>query len=567
MKKNNLETEEEYKDLEEYRLSVLKRIGIIILAVLGIIIIFLFLRSCTNNENLDLNKTLLEAGKEYYEYNEHLLPNSVGDCKKVTLTTLSKEGLVNKTKYSDCGSENTYVKVCKLESGKYHFVAIMDCINEKTDNLYGDWKEGIEKDIISDSSDIKFLFQVEYLDIKDAKLGNIEEFWEDEIPYSKYKTEAVTKYFRYKDLQYIWNITSKRYYPGDATSIANIKEYYIVLPSADYKYKDNENTSVSKYFNTTEKKVYWVDESGNRKISTTAPDSVYIYPDNPIYQTRYRTRIWTETSKPITVNPTQLWYCSSSDYENQVTSFVACENNTNNPEFTITERMVYTCDGGLTEVGQSGICYQCTDGSGLRTDKTSCGSYSAWGTYTTASCDVSSDLCMSTTITAYQWYKLVDGERKYYPSNVAIASSEKTYYAEAPAAGLIKDVSTTTTGWKWYKKINTTTTSYYATSPQTGATKTDISRWTDFTKWSTAVPKSLGSDGTRIIETRNNIKLKQITGDSDKWLTYNQEYMEIDNLLTSLQENNYKVYSLDDMTFSGELKYKVKLFIRDKEVN
>ncbi len=563
MKNKDIDNEE-YRDLEEHRLSVLKRTGIIILVILGIMIIFLFLKSCTKTEDNDLSKTLLEAGKEYYEYNEHLLPTAVGDCKNVTLTTLSQEGLINKAKYADCGNDSTYVKVCKLESGKYHFVAIMDCVNEKTDDLYGSWKEGTEKDIISDSSDIKFFFQVQYLDTTNANVGNSEEYWEDEIPYSKYKTEAVTKYYRYKDLQYIWNITSKRYYPGDATSIANIKEYYITSPSADYKYKDNENTKVSKYFSTTEGKIYWVDESGNRNFALTAPDNVYIYPDNPVYQTGYATRVWTETSKPVTADSTQFWYCSSPNDENQIRSTVPCENNVNN--YTITERMIYSCDGGLTEVGQNGVCYQCTDGKGLRTDRSSCGYYSDYGNYSKTPCDTSSDLCTTKIFTAYQWYKLVDGERKYYPSNSTTASGEKTYYGESPVTSLIKDVTTTTTGWKWYKKLDTETTSYYSTSPQTGATKTDTSRWTDFTKWSTAVPQSLGSEGTRMIETRNKIKLKQITGDTDSWLNYNEKYMELDSILTSLQAKGYKVYSLDDITSSGELKYKVKLFVRNKEV-
>lgn len=557
--------DDDYKDLEHRRLSVMKRLGIAILVILGIIVIFMFLRGCGKTEDFDSNKTLLEAGKEYYEYNDHLLPNSIGECDKVTLTTLSQNGLIDKSKYSSCATDSTYVKVCKLESGKYQFVAILDCENEKTETSYGDWKEAKEGDIITDSSDVKFMFQAQYLDMANSNLGAVEDLWEDDITYTKYKTESVTKYYRYKDLQYIWNITAKRYYPQDASGAGDIKEYYISSPSSDYKNKDSENTSVSKYFSTTESKVYWVDSNGNRKYASKAPDSVYVYPDNAIYQTRYRTRTWTETSKPVTASPTQIWYCSAAGSSYQVTSLVACENNTLNPSFTTTVRMIYSCDGGLTDVGQSGTCYRCTDGSGLRTDRTSCGSYSSWSSYTTTSCDTASDLCSSATITIYQWYKLVNGERKYYPSNASAASGEKTYYASAPASGLIKDTTTTTTGWKWYKKIDTVTSSYYSTSPQTGATKTDTSKWMDFTKWSTSVPKSLGNDGTRVIESKNKIKLRQILTDSESWLTFNEEYMNLDELLTALQAKGYKVYSLDDITASGELKYKVKLYIRNLE--
>lgn len=565
MSRRNDYEDDDYRDRDYKKTNALKGVGIAILLILAIIVIFLFLRSCNQTGIFDADKTLLEAGKEYYEYNDHLLPAAAGDCEKVTLTTLSQEGLINKSKYKECGSDTTYVKVCKLESGKYHFVAILNCPDNKTEDKFGQWKEGTESDIITDKSDLKFMFQAQYLDTANSNLGQLEDLWEDEITYAKYKTESITKYYRYKDLQYIWNITAKKYYPGDATSASNIKEYYTSAPSPDYKYKDNENTNVAKYFSTTETKVYWADENGVKKMSTTAPDSVYIYPDNPIYQTRYRTRVWTETSKPVAAPPTQLWWCSKSGSTLWVSSYVTCENNVLNPAYTTTEKMMYTCDGGLTEVGQNGTCYQCTDGSGLRTDRTSCGSYSAWSSYVTTPCDTSSDLCSSKTITIYQWYKLVNGQRKYYPSNSDTAGGETNYYASAPSVGLIKDESTVTTGWKWYKKYETTTSSYYSTSPQTGATKTDTSRWSDFTKWSTAVPKSLGNEGTRVIESKNKIKLRQILGDNNNWLTFNEEYMEEDALLTALQEKGYKVYSLSDILSSGELKYKVKLYVRNQE--
>lgn len=560
--------EEYYEDKEERRLSLIKRLGITILVILGIIIIFFLLKGCEGfKKEKDLNTTLLEAGKEYYEYNAYLLPSSIGDCKTVSLSTLINEDLIDKAKYTGCDSNSTYVKVCKLESGKLHFVAFLNCDSEVTDNQYKDWAEGNESDIIEDSSDIKFTYKVEYLNTSSSLLGETEELWEDEITYSKFKTISTTKYYRYKDLQYIWNITSKKYYPGDKADASNVKEYYIVAPSNKYNNKDNENKSVSKYFSAaSQNKVYWVNEAGTKKVSATAPDDVYIYSDNAIYQTWYRTRTWTETSKPVTAAPTQVWYCASPNDVNQIVSFLSCDTQTNNPGYTITVKMIYTCDGGLTEVGQNGVCYRCTDGSGLKSDKTSCGNYSSWSKYSQTLCDITSDLCEAKTAVGYNWYKLEYTEKKYYPSNATDVSKENTYYVSAPIAGLIKDTSTTTTGWKWYKKVSSQTINYYTTAPQSDATKTGTSKWTEFTSWATTKPASLGNAGTRIVETKNKIKLRTILGDSDEWLTFNEEFMDLEPLLLLLQEKGYKVYSLDDINTSGELRYKIKLYVRNKEV-
>ncbi len=559
----------EEMDPEEKRLVILKRLGVTILVILGILVVFMLLRSCGKNGitgEKDLNKTLLEAGKEYYEYNEYALPDSIGECATVDLKTLAELGLIDKSNYTDCENDTTYVKVCKLESGKYHFVALMDCTSEKTDKLYGEWTEGKEKDLVVGESDIKFKYQVQYLDTTNSTVSEVEEYWEDEIPYDTYKTESITKYYRYKDLEYIWNVDTKRYYPGDAASSSNIKEYYKTSPAGGYIYKDSENNKVSKYFSTTEEKEYYMSSNGVPAVSASAPNAEYKYSDNPVYQTRYRTRSWTETSKPVTTEPVKLWFCSKPGDVNQVTSYVPCEENVNNPEYTVMERMIYTCNGGVSEVGQNGTCYRCTDGSGLKTDNTSCGSYGAWSKYTKEVCDVTkTDECTSATITLYQWYKLSNGKRTYYPSGKSNASDENTYYASAPKEGLIEDTATTTTGWKWYSKTNTQTNYYSATAPSAGAKKTTTSRWTSWTSWSTKVPVSLGTSGTRTIESKSKIKIKKIeTTGKEEWLDFNKEYMELNELLTALQEKEYKVYSLEDITASGELKYKVKMYIRNK---
>ena len=513
-----------------------------------------------NKENSNSNNA--------HEINSYLLPKNVGECSTVNLLTLSQQGLIDRNNYTSCKSDSTYLKVCKLPSGKYHFVAFLDCTNNVTDKKYSNWEEGNESRIVSDLTDVRFLYQAQYLEVKDSSLGGLEELWEDEIKYKNYKIEGTTKYYRYRDLQYIWNIKSFRYYPNDLAEAANVKEFYTTAPANGYIKKSNENKSVAKYFSTTEEKVYWVDENGVKKLGLEAPDSVYIYKDNPIYSTRYRSRTWTETSKPVTSAPTKMWYCASPNDVNQVVLYEDCAVQTTNPNYTITKKIVYTCDGGLTDVGETGTCYRCTNGSGLKATKDSCGSYGNWSSWVTTVCDTTkTDLCESRTITAYNWYKLVNGERKYYPSGATDAKNEKTYYAESPSSGLIRDESTVTTGWKWYKEIETQTSGYSTTAPKPNAVKTDKSRWTEFTSWSTTKPESLGTSGTREIQTKSKIKLRQIISNKEEeWKVFNTDYLTLDELLKQLQDKGYKVYSIEDLNSSGELKYNVKLMIRNREV-
>ena len=242
-----------------------------------------------------------------------------------------------------------------------------------------------------------------------------------------------------------------------------------------------------------------------------------------------------------------------------------------NPNHTITVNHIYTCDGGFTEVEQNGVCHRCNDGQGLKATEDSCGYYSASFddlSWTTTTCDTSvEDLCISKTITAYNWYKLEKGDRTYYPSGSKLASGEKTYYAQAPVSGLIRDEETVTTGWKWYKSTETQTTTYYTTSPQTGATKTDKSRWTEYSSWSTTKPESLGSNGTREIQAKSKVELRKITSSgTSEWKVLNNEYLTLDELITQLKAKGYKVESLEDITLNGELRYKAKIQTRDKEV-
>ena len=564
------------EDYENGNKEILKRLGLVILVVVTIILLFFLLKGCVNGKgknkshvaNKDLSTILLEAGKNYYKMNSHYLPEYGGECTSVDLIVLSQQGFIDRTTFTACDNEKTYVKVCKLTNGKYHYVPFLSCTNDVTEAKYSAWKDGEESNVIADKTDVKFLFQAEFLDDASSVLGPVESVWEDEINYSNYKIVDSTKYYRYRDFQYIWKVKSTNYYPNNASDASNVKEYYVASPATGYTNKSDQNNSVAKYFSTTEEKIYWTDASGNKKWGLTAPDDVYIYKDNPIHDTRYRTRTWTETSKPSPASPAELWICKSASDTVQYISDLPCEIQTVNPNHTITVSHIYSCDGGLTDVGQDGVCYRCNDGNGLKVTRDSCGYYSSWGSYTKTACDTTqTDICESKTLTAYNWYKLGNGERTYYPSGSKLASGEKTYYSEAPATNLIRDEQTVTTGWKWYKSTETETPTYYATSPMVGATRTNKSRWSDYSNWTTAKPESLSPNGIREIQTKTRIDLRRITSSGNsEWKVFNNEYLALDDLIKELKNKGYKVDSLKDIILSGELRYKTKLLIRDKEV-
>ena len=566
-------------DYEKRNREILKRLGLVILVVVTIILLFFLLKGCVNNNtknknknlpvvNKDLSTILLEAGKEYYKSNSHYLPRYGGECNSVNSLTLSQQGLIDKAKFTSCDNESTYVKVCKLSNGKYHYVPFLYCQDNITEKKYSTWMEGQESSVVADQTDVKFLFQVEFLEDASSVLGPIESIWENEISYNNYKIVDSTKYYRYRDLQYIWNVKTTNYYPSNVSDASKVNEYYVTSPAANYTNKSNQNNSVAKYFSTTQEKIYWVDANGNKKLALSAPDNEYIYKDNPIYDTRYRTRTWTETSKPVSASPLELWICKSPTAATQYISDLPCETQTVNPNYTITINHIYSCDGGLTDVGVNGVCYRCTDGQGLKVTRDSCGYYGSWGSYTKTICDTTqTDVCESKTLTAYYWYKLGPGEKTYYPSGSKTASGEKTYYAEAPTNNLIRDEATVTTGWKWYKSTESQTATYYATAPVLGATKTSKSRWTEFSSWSTTKPESLSPNGTREIQIKTKLDIRKITpSGNSEWKIFNSEYLTLDELIKQLQAKGYNINSLEDIMLSGELKYKTKLLIRNKEV-
>ena len=137
---DNNEPEEKKSGLS----TVLKWLLIIIIII---IIILLLLKSCGCNNNSNLEGDLLNAGKKYYETNNK--PQIRGTCDTVTLGELIEKNLLKENQYSNCDKNNTYVKVCLLESGSYHYAPVLSCPKEEE---YTDWKKGIEADVIPDKT-------------------------------------------------------------------------------------------------------------------------------------------------------------------------------------------------------------------------------------------------------------------------------------------------------------------------------------------------------------------------------------------------------------------------------
>lgn len=222
---------------------VLSVLGILILAVIA----FLLIKGCGKVNNNDVERDLLEAGKEYYRIDETLLPQATGECKTVTLDTLLTEELVTTPEnYADCNKDKTYVKVCKLESGSYHYLPVMQCGSTLADDNFTDWQEGTESDLVTDKSDVRFTFKGEYLEVSDENLEEEQEAWLDELKDVNYTTVSSTKYYRYRDLTWKWQ-TSKKEYFGTNT-------YYASAPSNEYSSTDGKTTGWKWYTESSSEK-------------------------------------------------------------------------------------------------------------------------------------------------------------------------------------------------------------------------------------------------------------------------------------------------------------------------
>lgn len=551
---NYLNEEEEKKDK---RIKTLKYIGISLIFIILIVVILFFMKGCTvkKDDNKDLITDLLTAGKEYYETNEYLLPASKGECSSVSLKLLKDYELLKNDKYDECNDEETLVKVCKLESEKYHWVPLLSCNSYKSEDYFLSWKEGTESDLIDGKSDVRFLFLGKYLNLTNASLGEVKELWKDEITLTNYKTLAVTNYYSYRNKEYLWNLNERNYYTstGDKNKASDVNEYYTASPKSGYTSKDSEDSTVAKWYIVTNEgtRIYW----NNGEYSHTKPAG-YDYSTDGVYDDVYYARTFTKTSDSLTKAPTKMYECSSTDYTYTVISPNACSEH---PTHKTTVREFYTCDGGTTTTTEGATCYYCNDNLKLSGDKLSCGTYSSWAEVD--SCTGGTDVCLHQQITVYKWYKIEGEEREYYPSKSGTAANEKIYYKTSPVSKAVKDPTTITTGYKWYKLVTTGTSDYSFTAPSEYDTKTSTYRWTSWTTYSTVKPSN-SSD--REIKKKQKIKLQEIlsTTTEEDWTNLTEEYLTEEEMLAKFNEIGKNVTNFSDINASGDIKYEIKLYFR-----
>lgn len=537
-------------------------IGFLVVAAI-IIVIILFLKGCASGNKkptepttptFDYEKTLLEAGKKFYENNTDLAPVANGECSTVELSTLVSKGLINPENFTTCDNSETYVRVCVLPNGTKQYTPWLKCTDKDSNSEYADEKEGTISDIKADETLVRFTFMPKRLKSGGQNLGPVEEVWKEDIKYSSYKTLATTKYYRYRDQLFTWMVTDKTYYTskGDKKNASDVNEYYTLAPNSNYNLHDNKTDNAYKWYTITGgDKVWALDKNGNKIPSKNAIGD-YNVPGETLIA-NHEKRSVTGTS-----NAYHYYICgkySTSTNKKYQLDKKCGEGTDSNLTYTFEE--FYTCGYGDVADIEAG-----------RVKKgEKCSTYSEWK-LTFEQCNESLPTCRKVTpVYYYYWYKLTGGTKKYYPSGSTKASGEKVYYTSAPVKDAVKDLDTKATAYKWYKATETETKEYTAVAPKnySDAKKTNKSKWSDWSSWTSKNPKT--SDGrTRQIETKTKIKLQEIKGTNESsWENLSTTYVSEEEMITIYKNNKYNVNSLQDINNNGELKYDIKMIIRNKK--
>ena len=439
-------------DDERNKISWGKIFGILLLIIAIIIVILLLVKSCGKK---DLRNDLIEAAKDYYEKYPEELPSTVGECYIVTLRLLEEQGLINSNDYKTCDKDATYVNVCYLESKTYHYSAILEC--EVGDTNYGVWQDGTESDI-EETSDIRFKFLGEEL-----QMG--------------------TKY----------------YYPNDFTDVTKVIEYYATIPKNGYSGKEDEQIGYKWYTEETVNN-YW----NNGGYSSTQPEGYPIkgssttvtkYSDTKPNEASYR-KIEETSLYRYQVLGTEAHWCHAKDDKNKVTlTYDECSG-----EYPIEFLTVYMCINDPNDKGtvEQKVCEDFTDWSSKKCINSD-----------TINCE--SKIGYKYTDTMWKWYK-TSTEKKYYPSGKNNANDEITYYITSPINGAIKDESTKSTVYKYYKLEKDT----------------------------------------------NN-------GNYEEWLPITDGYVTYEEMLEAFRNLGYEVISLDDINRIDKIRYQYQMQFRNLE--
>lgn len=193
----------------------------------------------------------LQGAKTYFDFDPSKLPSTPGSCTTVALKTVQEEKLMSDINYyNKCDKDLSSVKVCKLESGAYHFEVTMKCGKEETNVAYTDEKNLTNDTEIMNKVEAKvyFSYQAKTLKNKNIILGEKQTMWKDEIPYKNYKIVKETTYYRYRDKVWNWKGDIRTYYPEDKSNTQLVKEYYVNMPNENYPFKEPTQNYAYKWY-------------------------------------------------------------------------------------------------------------------------------------------------------------------------------------------------------------------------------------------------------------------------------------------------------------------------------
>ena len=256
----------------EKKHAILRVILIVVIVFVLACISILIFNYLADTEEFNIKENFIEIAMKYYKENSNYLPKEVGECSVLTLETLLAQSKIESPeKYLGCNKYESYVKSCKLESGNYHYVPVINCEGLDTKVTYSDWEDGNEKDL-SDGDDVRFLFQGYYREENEDV--EVLEGWRDEVDIVGYDVLSTVTYYRYRNMEWRWQEIKPGYYTDNDVN-ENILAYYTTSPDNDYLNSDSE-TTVYKWYTqrqeiTNSHKTYVCkDELGNLLSSETA---------------------------------------------------------------------------------------------------------------------------------------------------------------------------------------------------------------------------------------------------------------------------------------------------------
>lgn len=192
----------------------------------------------------------LDSVYSYFDFDPTKLPTTAGSCTTVPLKVIQEQNLISDIKYyTKCDQNMTLVKVCKLESGNYHFEVHMSCPN--TDKVaYGEEQELTEENSIlaSPTAQVSFSYKAERLSSNNISYGQKQEMWKDEIPYENYKIVKETTYYRYRDKLWRYSGDVRYYYPQNKVIGSDVIEFYKESPSEIYPFKQVSQNYAYKWY-------------------------------------------------------------------------------------------------------------------------------------------------------------------------------------------------------------------------------------------------------------------------------------------------------------------------------